>query len=218
MIRAAIGLLLGLGGGVLAQEANDPSRLLTPVPSARGFKNKPSCPAGTIAVPSSSPFQPFRCVMGGPGALSEAAEKLAGLKRYEREGVSFQFPARADLTDAWSDEPPAVYLVLESGDSGKPVSVFVSWLRPGRPGYQSMNTAILREKEDLGAQDAGRGKISGLPARFTKLGKEGRTAYVALAGGAYYTIAFSCPDALFEQYHPVYQRLLKSFRAASPDE
>ena len=199
-----------------AQEGEDPSRLLIKVEGPRGFKKKPSCPMGAIAVPTSSPFQPFRCVMGRPGGISIGAEKPAGLKVFRREEVSFQFPSGANLTDGWSDDPPAAYLVLEPHETGKPVTIFVSRIRRDVRGYRSLETWIEREKEDLGAEEGARGKISNLPARFTKVGKESRTAYVAAENGTYYTIAFSCPEALFEKYFPTYQRLLKSFRVSEP--
>jgi hypothetical protein len=201
-------LLAGLLLSAYAQDGADPGRLLTPM--GGGFKKKAGCPSGTTAVPTGSSFQPYRCVMGGPGAVSADAERLAGLKRYENGELSFQYPAAASLTDAWSDDPPSLYLVLESPPEGKPVAVFITLSRRGGAGYLPLEKAVRREREDLGALDGGRGTVAELPARFTKVGRESRTAYVAAGGGAYYTVAFSCPESRFDRFYPAYQRLLST--------
>jgi hypothetical protein len=155
-----------------------------------------------------------------PAAAGGAAPKAAGRagdKAYTRYSIpgelSCEFPRDWHLTDAWKDEPPTVYAVFEAGGGGKQVTMTVTAVEPGQAGYQSMDAAILKEKEWQNAEaDEKEGRVAGLRARFVSVAGASRSAYVDRGEGRYLTLNYSAPAGLYETYLPAFQRLLKSLR------
>lgn len=167
---------------------------------------KGRCPKGTERVLTENPFEPVSCL--------DAKERPAAgsYRKYEARGeVSFDIPADWDLTDAWSDQPPSLYLLTDSGLAGRPVSLTITRQRRGAPGFAEMNEQIRREKEWHQAKVAGRGTVNGLPALHLAKEKESATAFLE-TGDGYYAISFSAPPQAYARFLPAYERLLKTLR------
>ncbi|MDD5629074.1 MAG: hypothetical protein PHU21_08415 [Elusimicrobia bacterium] len=159
--------------------------------------------------------QPAPARKGAAGSLPSEHQRLTG-RSYARYAVSsefsFDYPKDWHLTEAWSDEPPTIYVVRETG-GGKQVTMTVTAVEPGQAGYQSVELAIIKEREWQEAQlDPKEGRVAGLPARFATVPGSSRSAYVDRGGGSYLILNYSAPGDLFEFYLPAFQRLLKSLR------
>jgi len=148
--------------------------------------------------------------MGSPGT----ADPDRPYTRFAIPGaVSFEFPRGWHLTDGWKDEPPTIYVALGAQGNGKPVAMTVTAAEPGQAGYQSMELAILKEKEWQGAvPEKATGRVAGLKARFVTVAGVSRSAYVDQGDGRYLTLNYSAPGDLYKAYLPAFQRLLKSLR------
>ena len=160
---------------------------LSSVVGPTGFAVKPRCPSGSRPVMTPGSLQPYRCVMGS-GAAAEpdlgtalppeglprqraprrAAPGEKATMRYAVPGeLSFDFPKDWHITDGWKDEPPIIYFVYDEGSAGKQVTMTLTASEPGQPGYQSLDLAILKEKEWQGAvSEKGEARVAGLRARF----------------------------------------------------
>jgi hypothetical protein len=145
----------------------------------------------------------------GAGRLGEKS-----FTRYSIPGeISFEFPRDWHLNDAWKDEPPTVYVVYDEGGGGKQVAMTMTAAEPGQTGYQSMNLAILKEKEwQNAALEKEEGRVAGLRTKFVAVPGASRSAYVDRGGGRYLTLTYSAPGELYAIYLPAFQRLLKSLR------
>ncbi|MBI5241412.1 MAG: hypothetical protein HY926_13145, partial [Elusimicrobia bacterium] len=127
--------------------------------------------------------------------------------------ISFDFPKDWHLTDGWKDEPPTVYVVYDEGVAGKQVTMTITASEPGQPGYQSLELAILKEKEWQGAlPEKAEARVAGLRARFVGVPGSSRSAYLDRGGGRYLTLNYSAPAELYDELLPAFQRLLKSLR------
>lgn len=210
----------------------DPFRCATPAQEREadakkqfgGFKEEPKCPQGTRPVATPGGLQAYRCVSARPRSgepevpalhAGPAPSPLQSYRRYAVESeLAVDIPKTWHVTDGWRDEVPTLYLELATGKEGRQVTMVVSKIAVGQPDFMNMGAAIKKEKEWQKAKDGGRGKVGGLPARFTYVPKESRTAYVKRDAGTYYTIAYSAPASSYDVYKPAYDRLLKSFRPA----
>lgn len=194
-----------------ALEGNGFSPYLTPEKSTLQPVKAGSCPPGQKKVRTDDPLEPTRCVDAKP----KKTEVQAGaFRRYTIPGeISFDYPKAWHLTDGWRDEPPTVYVVFDPGrGGGKQVTLVVTRLEQGQPGFQDMRSAMIKEKEWQGAQDGGEASAAGLQGRFLQVPGESKTAYLASGDDRYFTLSFSSPAELYGSYEPVYQRLLKTFR------
>lgn len=146
-----------------------------------------------------------------PGRFGEKS-----FMRYSIPGeLSFDFPKDWHLTDGWKDEPPIIYVVYDEGSAGKQVTMTITASEPGQAGYQSVELAILKEKEWQNAvAERGEGRVAGLRTRFVSVPGSSRSAYVEQGRGRYLTVAYSAPAELYEPLLPAFQRLLKSLRVA----
>ncbi|MCX5794753.1 MAG: hypothetical protein NTY77_04590 [Elusimicrobia bacterium] len=146
--------------------------------------------------------------LSGPRGLTERS-----FTRYAISGgLSFDYPKDWHLTEAWTDEPPTIYVVYDTG-GGKQVTMTLTAAEPGQAGYQSLDLAILMEKEwQNAALDKNEGRVAGLRTKFATVPGASRSAYVDRGGGRYLTLNYSAPGELYEFYLPAFQRLLKSLR------
>jgi hypothetical protein len=162
---------------------------------------------------------------GGAAESPQSAGRAAGAQqltdrsytRYTIPGqLSFDFPRDWHLSEAWSDVPPTIYVVYDPG-GGKQVSMTLTSLVPGQEGYQSMDLAILKEKEwQNAAPDKKEGRVAGLRTRFVSVPGSSRSAYVDRGNGRYLTATYSAPAGVYARYSPAFQRLLKSLRLIQP--
>lgn len=215
---------------------------LSSIVGPTGFAVKPRCPPGSRPVHTPNALQPYRCVMSSGAAaaepdlravLDEEAPPAARARedrrrpapgrfaeksfmRYSIPGrLSFDFPRDWHLTDGWKDEPPTIYVVYDQGSAGKQVTMTITSCEPGQAGYQSMELAILKEKEwQEAAVEKETSRVAGLPTRFVSVAGSSRSAYVAQGRGRYLTVTYSAPAELYEPLLPAFQRLLGSLRVA----
>ena len=194
-----------------ALEGTGFSPYLTPEKSTLQPVKAGACPPGQKKVRSDDPLEPTRCVDVKP---RKAAVASGTFRRYTVPGeVSFDYPKSWHLTDGWRDEPPTIYVAFDPGrGGGKQVTLVVTRLEKGQPGYQEMRFAMIKEKEWQGAQDGGEASAGGMTGRFLQVPGESKTAYLAGGGDRYYTLNFSAPAELYDSYEPVYRRFMKSFR------
>jgi hypothetical protein len=209
---------------------------LKAVSGPRGFKTRPRCPRGTRPIMTSDKLQPYRCVSDASQAAEPSLEPKAegcaegmecvpaapaatpaltakSFRRYTIPGeISFDYPEDWKLTDAWKDEVPTLFIVFDPARGGRQVTMVVTRLEQEQAGYQEMEQHILKEKEWQGARETSPGRVAGLPARFTQVQGQSRSAYLAQGAGRYYTLVFTAPDDLYAAYEPAFSRLLKTFR------
>lgn len=193
-----------------AAAVSKPARLQAPGASKPGA----ACPPGTRRVRTEDPFEPLRCE---PAVVEPAPPLKSSYARYEvpRELV-FEYPDSWNVTDAWKDEVPSIYIQPDLRRDGKPVILTVSRYRADRSPYPDMDSAIRKEIDWHGAREGGRGPVAGLPARFLEVPNQARSAYVKTATG-YFVLSFSAPEDLFRAYAPAYSRLLRSLRVVHED-
>ncbi|MBI4349686.1 MAG: hypothetical protein HY553_22815 [Elusimicrobia bacterium] len=179
-----------------------------PPPRAAG------CPAGTRRVRTEDPFEPVKCV---PDASAPGPAVLGPWARYEIPGqLVFEYPEGWNVTDAWKDEVPTLFVRPDLDRDGKPVTLTVSRYRARGSARAEMDAAIRQEVEWHGAKDGGKGSVAGLPARFLEVPKETKLAYLLGAEG-YLVLAYTAPEDLYRAYAPAYARLLKSLRVVHGD-
>lgn len=195
----------------LRPAVNTPAPQATLRPSAFGSR----CPSGTV--PSEDAAGALQCL---PKAPPVKAAPGPGSYKHFRAGtdVEFDYPRDWQVSDGWEDESPTIYIVRDTGQAGKKVSLLVTENKRGQPGYLDMKDAIARDKEMQSAMEGGSGTVAGKYAHFLYVPKESHTAYVQAGPDLYYTLVFSAPESLNKTYKPAYDRLLKSFRIASDSE
>lgn len=168
------------------------------------------CPPGKRKVRTTDPLRPFQCVSQATRvtALSEDAYR----KWVTAGELSFEYPRMFRPQDNWKDEVPTVVFTLDEDRGGKPVTITVSRVDHDQPTFQDMDSAIAKDKEWQGASDGGSGRVgpSALPARFTYVVGETRTAYVPAGKDRYYQLVYSAPVESYELYLPAFNRMLKT--------
>lgn len=166
-----------------------------------------SCPKGTRRVVTENPFEPVQCLAEEPAAAAPLAYrpfKVPG-------AVAFDVPRGWNVTDAWKDAEPAVYVMADRGRDGRPVSLTVTRLRRGRPGYVDLETRIWQEEDWHAAKEIGRTSDGGRLSIHLEAPGESRLSLVSAPDG-YFALAYGAPSELYGLYLPAFERLLKSFR------
>lgn len=168
------------------------------------------CPPGKRKVRTTDRLNPFQCVSQSTRVTS------LGSDAYRRWTVpselSFEYPRMFRPQDNWKDEVPTLVFTLEEDRGGKPVTVTVSRIDHDQPTFQDVDSAVAKDKEWQGATDGGTGRVgpASLPARFTYVPGETRTAYVSIGKDAYYQFVYSSPAETYERFLPVFDRMLKT--------
>lgn len=168
------------------------------------------CPPGKRKVRTTDPLRPFQCVSQASRVTSFGDDAF---RRWTvpRE-LSFEYPKMFRPQDNWKDEVPTLVFTLEEDRGGKPVTITVSRIDHDQPTFQDLDSAIAKDKEWQGASDGGSGRVgpSALPARFTYVVGETRTAYVPFGKDAYYQLVYSSPVESYELFLPAFNRMLKT--------
>lgn len=167
----------------------------------KGFSASPRCPRGSLPVSGDS-LQPYRCVRA-PGEGSYIRHSIP-------HEMSFEYPKVFRVQDAWKEEVPTVYLTLDDGSPGKPVTITATKYAHNQPTYQRLDSAITRDIEWQHAQDAGVLDVAGIVSRVTSVPRDTRSVYVPLSADEYYSFVLSAPAETFDAYLPTFQHLLKS--------
>lgn len=168
------------------------------------------CPPGKRKVRTTDPLRPFQCVSQASRVSSLGEDAY---RRWTTPGeLSFEYPRMFRPQDNWKDEVPTVIFTLEDNRGGKPVTITVSRMDHDQPAFLDMDAAIAKDKEWQGASDGGSGRVgpSALPARFTYVVGETRTAYVPFGKDTYYQLVYSAPSESYENFLPAYNRVLKT--------
>ncbi len=155
-----------------------------------------------------------------PAAAKRPSGDLKARAREARESVryviprelSFEYPRRFLMRDAWKEDVPTLYLKLENDMAGKPVTITVSRYEPSQPSFQSMEAAIARDIEWQDAKDAGFVPLADGRARSTAVPGESRSVYLATSDQAYYAFIYSASSDDYESYLPAFNRLLSTLR------
>lgn len=174
--------------------------------ASRSPDKKGRCPKGMKKIQVEDPFEPFQCVPRNSGP-----KRLGRYKRYRiRKTLSFEYPLSWHITNAWKDEVPSIYMLLDTG-RGKPVSMTISRQDRSNPSFQEMEEMMRREKEWRGARSSGYGNVGGLRAVYLNVPNESDVAFVP-SGDGYFVISYSAPAEYYGRYAAAYHRLLDSFR------
>ncbi|MDE2293496.1 MAG: hypothetical protein KGL53_15550, partial [Elusimicrobia bacterium] len=111
------------------------------------------CPPGKVPVRTTDPLEPYHCVAQ---ASRLRVVDPGSFTRYTRERrISFEYPRSFRLQDSWGDDVPTIYLSLDDGRPGKPVTITVSYLQQEQTTYQDMDAAMARDFDWQGAKDGG---------------------------------------------------------------
>jgi hypothetical protein len=192
----------------LPNEPSSPGRFSTPEGPA-GFSQRPKCPRGTEPLATPHSLQPYRCVRAGAAPAAPAA---AGARYAVAGGLSFEPPSGFRLQDAWKDDVPTIYLELEGGGAGKPTSITITRVAPGRGDGETIAAAIVRDKEWQGAKEIPAVTVAGSKARATEVAGGARSVYLPDARESYYAFVYSTSEELYRRHLPEFERLLKSVR------
>ncbi|MFH2204084.1 MAG: hypothetical protein ABIJ96_13270 [Elusimicrobiota bacterium] len=169
---------------------------------------KEGCPKSMRLVRTENPFDPVKCVPRKREPVRHGSSQVFRI----RGQISFLYPKKWHLTNAWKDEDvPTIFLAADTGGDGRPVSITISRQRRGSPSYIDLATTIQREKEWHNAVEKDSGEIAGLPAKFLIVPNESKTAFLTIPDG-YYAIAFSAAPDQYDSYADVYDKLLESFK------
>lgn len=168
------------------------------------------CPPGKRKVRTTDPLRPFQCVSQATRVTRLGEDAY---RKWTTAGeLSFEYPRMFRPQDNWKDEVPTLVFTLDEDRGGKPVTITVSRVDHDQPTFQDMDSAIAKDKEWQGAADGGSGRVgpSALPARFTYVVGETRTAYVPFGKDTYYQLVYSAPVESYEAYLPAFNRMLKT--------
>jgi hypothetical protein len=176
-----------------------------------GFVRRPQCPRGTEPLATPRSLQPYRCVREGAGAAAAAAP---GARTAVAGGLSFEAPPGFRLQDNWKDDIPTLYLELEGGGTGKPTSITITRVVPGRAGGETLSAAVRRDEEWQGAREAAPAPVAGAKARVTETPGSARSVYLPDSGQSYYAFVYSASEELYSKHRADFDRLLKSVRLA----
>lgn len=182
-----------------------------------GTEDPEQAAADAPAPPASSGAKPFLENVLTPETpkaknAAPAVSSPGEYETYRAHGVRFDVPRGWHVTDGWKDEVPTFQVEHDPKKRGKPVTMLLSRVAPGQPGYEPLAEALSKEKEYHGAQEGAARKVAGLPARQVVVTGESRTVFVEAGGGAYYTFSYAAPKDLFKLFDPAFERLLSSAR------
>ena len=125
--------------------------------------------------------------------------------------VGFDVPRGWRVTDGWKDAEPSVYVTADRGRDGRPVSLSVSRLRRGQPGFVDLETRVWQEEDWRSAKELGRASEGGRMTVHLETAGESRLTLVTADEG-YFAIAYGAPGDLYKRYLPAFERLIKTFR------
>ena len=168
------------------------------------------CPPGKRKVRTTDPLNPFQCVSQATRVTSLGADAY---RRWTVAGeLQFEYPRMFRPQDNWKDEVPTLVFTLDEDRGGKPVTITVSRIDHDQPTFQDLESAIAKDKEWQGSSDGGTGRVgpAAIPARFTYVVGETRTAYVPIGKDRYYQLVYSAPVESYELYLPAFNRMLKT--------
>lgn len=180
-------------------------------PKAQGGKASvrpgAACPKGTRRIVTENPFEPVQCV-----PEEDTRPRRFAYKAFRRSGaLAFEYPADWNLTDAWSDAEPAIYMMADRGRDGRPVSLSVTRHRKASAGYVEMETRVWQEEDWHQAKEIGRSRDGSSLVIHLDMGGEGRLSLIGVRDG-YFALAFGAPADLSAGYLPAFERLLKTFK------
>lgn len=176
-------------------------------PDPKGTKSPVTCGPGTRRVVTENPFEPVQCLpdeKADSSPLAYRPYRVAG-------AASFDVPRGWNLNDAWKDAEPAVYIMADRGRDGRPVSLTVSRLRRGQPGYVDLETRIWQEEDWRSAKEIGRSREGGRLIVHLESAGESRLTLMTMPDG-YFAVSYGAPPELYPRYLPAFERLVKSFR------
>ncbi|MDX6770190.1 MAG: hypothetical protein SF051_11715 [Elusimicrobiota bacterium] len=168
------------------------------------------CPPGKRKVRTTDPLRPFQCVSQATRVTRLGDDAY---RRWTVPGeLAFEYPKLFRPQDNWKDEVPTLVFTLDEDRGGKPVTITLSRVDHDQPTYQDVDSAIAKDKEWQGAADGGTGRVgpASIPARFTYVVGETRTAYIPFGKDAYYLVVYSAPSDSYESMLPAFNRLLKT--------
>ncbi|TBR17110.1 hypothetical protein EPO15_17655 [bacterium] len=167
-----------------------------------------NCPQGTRRVVTENPFEPVQCL---PEEESDA--KPLAYRPFKVSGaVSFDVPRGWNVTDAWKDAEPAVYVMADRGRDGRPVSLTVTRSRRGQAGYVDLETRIWQEEDWHAAKEVSRSREGGRLSIHLEAPGESRLTLVSAPDG-YFALSYGAPAELYPRYLPAFERLVKSFKS-----
>ncbi|HBL19141.1 MAG: hypothetical protein A2X36_01615 [Elusimicrobia bacterium GWA2_69_24] len=172
------------------------------------------CPEGTTKILTENPFEPVQCLS------SDSTKRLKRLRyrSFKVQGqLSFQYPDGWHLTDAWKDEQPSIYIMLDTERDGKPVSLSINRHMRKDADFADLETRIWREQDWHGFKRVGKTEVSGRSATLLSVKGESDLVFVPIVNG-YLAIAFSSPTDLYEVYSPAFRRLLDTLNLVENDE
>jgi hypothetical protein len=168
------------------------------------------CPPGKRKMRTNDSLHPFACV--SQSTRVRALGNEAYRKWITAGELSFEYPSRFRPQDNWRDDVPTLVFTLDEDRGGKPVTLTVSRMDHDQPTFQELDAAIAKDKEWQGAVDGGSGRVgpAALPARFTYVSGETRTAYVPNGPGSYYQLVYSAPAESYDGWLTAFNRALKT--------
>jgi hypothetical protein len=168
------------------------------------------CPRGKVPVRTNDPLNPYHCVAQ---AERLTVEDSGSFERYARaRRISFEYPRSFRVQDAWDEDVPTLYLSLDDGRPGKPVTITVSLLKQSQASYQDIDAAMGKDFDWQGAKDGGLIPVAGRRARVTYVPGDTRSVYLPMSKESYYSFVYSAPADSYERYLPAFEHLLKTLR------
>jgi hypothetical protein len=184
----------------------------TPSAAAGGGRDPLSsgCPQGLRKVRKNDLLHPYQCA---PLPSRGAGLNTGAPQRYSIAGqIAFEYPSAFRVQDAWSEDVPTLYLKIDDGSAGKPVTITITRVASNQSTYQDMDEAIKRDVEWQGAKDGGTMTIGPARARVTELPGDTRSVYLPVAKESYYSFVYSAPADSYKAHLPGFSRLLKSLK------
>jgi hypothetical protein len=170
------------------------------------------CPPGQRKVRTNDPLQPFHCV-----AQSSRVHVLneGSYGRYVIPGqIAFDYASAFKIQDAWKEDVPTMYLKIDDGAAGKPVTITITKYVSSQSTYQEMSEAIAHDVEWQGARDGGNQVVGRVRGRVTYIPGDTRSVYLPASKDSYYSLVYSAPADSYEVYLPAFSRLLSSLKLA----
>lgn len=175
-----------------------------PDPMTRG------CPPGKRKVRTTDPLNPYQCMVQATRVRGTGEDSY--VKFSIPHELTLEYPRAFRAQDAWKEEVPTLYLTLDDGAPGKPVTITLTKYEQRQPTYQELDSAIARDVEWQRAQDGGVVLVAGINARLTYVPGDTRSVYVPLSRDSYYALVYSAPAETYDNYLPIFQHLLTSLR------
>jgi hypothetical protein len=184
-----------------------------PPPESAGDEGDPmtkGCPRGKRKVRTNDPLEPFHCVAQASRVhtLDEGSYTKFSIPRQ----ISFDYSTVFRVQDAWKEDVPTLYLRMDDGGAGKPVTITITRFEESQSTYQEMSEALTRDVEWQGAKDGGTLTMLGERARVTYVPGDTRSVYLPVSKDSYYSFVYSAPADSYEKYLPAFTRLLKSLK------